>query len=262
MTESPFTFSQSVRRGMAQRDPVATGVELLAMSAGFTAMWVNDDKKPYGSLTPEGVKDATRDPRVLREWSLLVPDSGLAVILPSDIACVDQDDLNKPVDGLPSGTWAEATRRGEHHLVTLPEPVVSRCQLPGGAGDFLAGPRSYVVLAPSRDRWPIDVDAPIKALDLSSTLWRAITEKLHRRAVWRAKARTTTHTSTDAEDRAVIALVKKLTKGQYGETVHLILEGRWQERYSSRSEADFALAFMATHFSRDENTIAAMVAKF
>jgi hypothetical protein len=41
--------------------------------------------------------------------------------------------------------------------------------------------------------------------------------------------------------------------------VDAILDGRWQERYPSRSEADFALAYLTTHFTRAPNAISAIL---
>jgi hypothetical protein len=170
IAEHPFRFPEAVQAGMANRDPVATGAALLAMDAGFRAMWVKEDNCPYPMLTAPGAHDATDDQRVLREWAFLVPDSPLAIVQPAWLATIDNDDPSVLVDGVPAGTWNERTARGLHHLVTLPEPLPGKRRLAGRAGDLLTGPASYVVISPSAGRVPIDVGAPILPLDPLSQL--------------------------------------------------------------------------------------------
>jgi len=259
MVAEPFSFSEPVQRAMAQRDPVATGMELLAMDKGFRALWVDDLKRPYGILTPGGVTDATSDPRILQEWDYLVPGSSLAIVLPGRFACIDRDDVNVAVDGIPGGTWGEATHRGEHRLVMLPTPLAAKCKLPGGAGDFLAGSSSYVVFAPSRDRWPFHMAAPVLPLDPESPLWRAVSGTVNQRRQRLAKDCTPVHEPATAQNTDIQSLLKQLTSGRYQETVNLIIQGRWSERYPSRSEADFALAFMASHFTHDRDLVEALL---
>lgn len=41
-----------------------------------------------------------------------------------------------------------------------------------------------------------------------------------------------------------------LNSTDYAETVSMIVKGGWEERYPTRSEADAALAYMASHFAR------------
>jgi hypothetical protein len=246
---------------MAQRDPVATGMELLAMEVGFRALWVDDTKRPYPNLTPHGVKDATCDPRVLQEWSWVVPDSALGVVLPDGLVCIDRDDRTKIVEGVPKGTWGEQTRRGDHHLVMLPLPRVGRSKLPDGAGDLIAGPAAYVVLAPSRDRWSFDLDAPVLPLAPDSALWRTTAMAREQRRQRQMLARTTAAESQVGRDVDIATLLAQLKNGAFVETVDLLVEGRWSERYRSRSEADFALAFMATHFTRDRDLLQALLAQ-
>jgi hypothetical protein len=98
----------------------------------------------------------------------------LAVVQPPWLATIDIDDRSVRVEGVPAGTWSEHTTRGTHHLVTLPAPLPARRRLPGGAGDVLVGPSSYVVISPSAGRVPIDVGAPVLPIDPMSPLWQGI----------------------------------------------------------------------------------------
>jgi hypothetical protein len=261
MAAEPFVFSDSVKRAMAQRDAVATGMALLGMGTGFRALWVNEHKEPFPFLTPHAANDATENPQVLQEWALYMANANLAVVLPPGFACIDRDDLSIALEGIPSGTWGEQTRRGEHYLVTTPEVVPTKCALPGGAGEFLAGNHNYVVIAPSHDRRPFNPHAPILPLDPDSPIWRAVAEKTLYRSRYRS-ARITTRAITAVPDPAIDRLVASLLNGKFAPTVTLIVEGRWAERYQSRSHADFGLAFMATYFTDDPALIAALLAKY
>lgn len=257
MAAESFVFSASVKRAMAQRDAVATGTALLDMGAGFRALWVDEHKKPYAFLTPHAAHDATNDPRILQEWSWYMPDANLAIVWPPGLGCIDCDDTYVVLDGIPSGTWGEQTRRGEHHLVTVPTSVTRKRRLPHGAGDFLAGPGAYTVLAPSSDRWPFDLDAPILPLHPYSSLGRAVltTDRQN------TQVASPLLSHTVVPEQAVAALHTQLRHGSYGDTVTLILDGRWAERYPSRSEADCSLAFLATHYTDNPDLIAALLTK-
>jgi hypothetical protein len=252
----PFCFPEPVQAAMAKRDPVATGAELLAMEAGFRALLVGEDKRPYGTLTPGGVHDATDDPFVLQQWANLFPDSSLAIVQPPWMATIDIDDPSVRVDGVPAGTWTERTTRGTHHLVGLPAPLLARRRLPEGGGDVLVGPSTYVVFSPSAGRVPIDVAAPVLPLDPLSSLWREIAP-----TEFSTNSLDTVQfsTITPEVERTARAVLNRLNAGTFGDTVAAILDGHRPERYPSRSEADLGLALLATHITRTLEVIVAVL---
>jgi len=242
-----------VRAAMQRRDRLETGVAMLESNFGFRALWTLD-KRPILTLTPHGVADATNDPRILTEWSFCWPDCELALVPGERFAVVDLDDAasDPGAMGIPAGTWAERTNRGSHHFVTIGKPG-RKAKLPGGRGDFLTGSGAYVIMSPSPDRWPVDIDAGIRRLADDSPLLRAALPRLdavpalgsiteaHRREAGRVIAG-----MLAAPDENVARDARKLMDG-------IVPPG------ASPSEADYRLCLLATYHTDSPEVIAAVL---
>ena len=242
-----------VRAAMNDRDVLATGTAILEAGMGMKAL-LTIEKRPVARLTPHGVRDATADPHVLWEWWASWPETELAVVLGDRFGCADIDrpDFDTGAWGVPR-TWSERTHRGRHEMMGLTRPAL-KCRLPDGAGDFITGNAAYVVLAPSADRWPVDPDAPIRMLPDDAPLWATID------ALAAPKAACVVLGFTDDDYARAGVVLDRLRASEYGATVRDIVAGTWQDRYPSRSEADAALALMATHHLRDDPRRAEIVA--
>jgi hypothetical protein len=64
---------------------------LFYISLGLAVFPVAASKKPIGSLVPHGVKDASREPCVIRSWWTKRPHADLALALTVDMAVADCD---------------------------------------------------------------------------------------------------------------------------------------------------------------------------
>lgn len=251
-----FRFSDGVIRGMTHGDVTATGCGLLEMDAGFRLV-PTIDKRPIMPLADTtgdraGKRPETSDPAAWRQWLAVWPDAELSVAPGDRFAIVDDDtgDLDASTYGV-GETFSEKTARGFHHWARLPDGRrLRRATLPGG--DLLTG-TGIVVMSPTPLYRPIDIDAPILTLPESSKLWEL------------AAPRDTLATSTlriTAEDRQdAHDVVKQLRSSTaYAGQLRRILEGGWEARYPSRSEADFALALAASHFLREHDRPGAVLA--
>ena len=84
-------------------------------------------KAPLGSLAPNGMKDATRDPEMIKRWWGAVPDANIGVsFAPSGLVVVDIDRHEGKADGFDTLAILEA----EHGLLSSPAVVLS-----GGGGE-------------------------------------------------------------------------------------------------------------------------------
>lgn len=251
----PLAFPVAVRAAMARRDVVGTGVELLEAKMGFRAM-LTLNKQPIGSMTPRGALDATADPALFREWSYCWPDSELAIVLGHAYAVVDVDteDASPTAFDVPDSTWGEKTRRGHHWLVRLPlDRSARRAKLPNGHGDFITGDGAFVVMAPSADRWPLDIDAPILTLPTVSLLWEHITP--------RPPSHVYVGRMLSSHRNEADRVLGQLRAGKYGNDIADLFTGRWRRTHPewSESERDFRLLDGATYFNRDPQVLAALL---
>jgi Bifunctional DNA primase/polymerase, N-terminal/AAA domain len=125
------------------------------------------DKQPLGALAPHGVKDATRDPDVIRSWFEKWPDANVGLAMRIEhadeatgevdfqaLCVVDIDDefaAQRLVEqhGKFPKTWRASTGRGWHLFYKLPAGVVLRNR-PLVSGVDLRVNGGYVVAAPSK----------------------------------------------------------------------------------------------------------------
>lgn len=247
-----FRWSEDVVMMMTRGDVTATGMAILHMDAGFRALPVDPGtKRPFPWLTPHGVRDATDDVTTLKQWFAVAGahdgHAGLGIVPGAGFAIVDDDtgELDIRALGL-QGTFSERTRRGCHHWARLPnQRRLRKSRLRDGVGDLITGDRAYVVVSPTPSYFPIDPKAPIFTLPGDSPLWES--------SAPRNTLATSSSTTTPGDRNHAHALVSRMLEhSTYRETVAMILQDRWATTYHSRSEADAALVFLASHFLRDQ----------
>ncbi len=106
-------------------------------------------------VTPHGVKDASRDPLVLRDWWEVAPDANVAVVTGAHagviVLDVDGDPGTTSLGSLPTlpTSWHSRTGRGEHYWFRHPGGVVPNA-VGLRPGLDLRGDGGYVVVPPSR----------------------------------------------------------------------------------------------------------------
>ncbi len=242
------------------------GLSLVASPQGFRALWTNADTKQ--PITSGGVADATRYGSELYAMHEVIPEHiepALAMVTPSGAAVVDWDADKGPRPlGLPTGRSSigpyETTRGGAHWFTALPAQVdlVSSHD----SGELRAGPNSYTIVCPSpgKEAWRAAGGAfnmlPWPLLPEDGSLWlnylRAGVRREH-------MAEIIARDITQADRRQADTITTNLLKGRFGSTVTAILRGEIEDRYPSRSEADFALLFMATHFDASEGCLAELL---
>lgn len=248
-----FRFSDGVIRGMVNGDVIATGCELLKMKAGLRALPVDENKVPFGWLTPRGVRDATDDPAILQQLLVLAGAhdgyASFAVVLGPRFVIPDDDTGTMDVGMYgPRDTFTEQTRRGLHPWFMLPDGrTLRKSRLLNGAGVIITGDRSYVLMSPSPNYRPIDFMAPVRRLPDDSPLWTIAAPDSTPDASF-----LTVTPEDEVEAQRVVEQLPFSTK--YAPTLALLIAGKWEEAgYVSRSESDAALAFMASHFLRDNS---------
>lgn len=122
-------------------------------------------KHPNPRLAPNGVKNATRDLSIIRQWALQVPNGNWALRcgepLPDGgfLGVLDSDPRNGSVESLedirgregdiPETVTQSTGGRGSHHLFRFPIAPASRLVAPGLD---LQGGGKYIVVAPSKHR--------------------------------------------------------------------------------------------------------------
>lgn len=254
-----FEWPERYRYYARAGDVLNAGMTLAA--SGFSILWL-DGKRP---ATRAVARDAASDcATAYQQWEAVPEgaDIGLGLVPPPRTAIIDIDDLRSHAHGLPDSQAArELTTRGYHQPVVLPFDLPVKSTHPWG--DFIAGPGSYVAVTPSIGkrltlpyvddprvrRWPIIED--------HSEIWL--------RHVRAASARTNTELAlnpvTDVILEQADIVVDRLLAGRYGATVAEIVAGR-STRYSSRSEADFALVFMGTHHTENLDVLAELLRRF
>lgn len=219
--------------------------------AGFrVAQLEPDGKKPLG-----GWKTASADYEITRDRWISYPDANVGIspdpwFVVFDVDARNGGSLEKlEALGVPVDGYREQSPNGRHIPILMPAGVEARHSatiVPGieakAIGVGVVSPHSCVGGVWYR---------PEAARDVWH--WPVLPEK------WEHLDRLTRNTGptsnirhvTAADEHAARGVLGKMLKGTYSETVAMILEGRWQDRYPSRSEADQALAALATHFLRD-----------
>jgi hypothetical protein len=122
----------------------------------------NAGKHPDARLAPNGFKNATRDPAILRQWIRQTPNGNWAIRcgdpLPDGgfLGVLDEDPRNGSVESLaqlrangreiPETVSASTGGGGAHRLLRFPRPPASRSV---GPGLDLQGVGKYIAIAPS-----------------------------------------------------------------------------------------------------------------
>lgn len=114
-------------------------------------------KHPIGRLAPHGLKDASSDPAVVREWWTKCPDANIGCLTGDSFWALDLDgaegiqqftDMLDKHESIPFGPMAATGGAGEHWLFSYhTDPVKSR-SLKGYSIDT-RGDGGYIVLPPS-----------------------------------------------------------------------------------------------------------------
>ena len=121
------------------------------------------DKRPLGSLVPNGLKDASRDPAVIRDWWRRAPQANIGVITGGGTFVVDLDgpeaksawaDMCGRNGDVPK-TLCTKTARGWHMFFSAPQEIPNSASRLGPKID-IRGAGGYVVAAPS-----VHPDGPI-----------------------------------------------------------------------------------------------------
>lgn len=254
-----IAFPEQVKRGIANRDPVMTGIGLLEMDAGFSLV-PTSDKEPIMRFSDDGRRrPETDDPIIWRQWLALWPDAEIGLAAGERFAFLDKDE---PGNGAPYLAGLERTfqeLRPEHwaHLLVGVPPGRSLRSSPLPRFGHVRAGRSYCrFLAPGYT--PLDIDAPIMMLPDDSPVW-----------VHAERPDTTTAYATGvvtAEDRtAARALDARLrSQSTYRSGYSLLHTRSWRDAIppdNDRSESgrDFFLLFLASHFLRDDPRAAAVL---
>lgn len=117
------------------------------------------EKRPHGRLVPNGLKDATLNPEVLRGWWQAVPAAGLGILPPTQVLVLDFDDpatwdgLRAEYSELAQAPRQRTPRGGVHVFLRLPESLLgtlttSARALPGL--DLRGLGRAYLACSPTQ----------------------------------------------------------------------------------------------------------------
>jgi Bifunctional DNA primase/polymerase, N-terminal len=114
------------------------------------------DKKPFGKLVPQGLKNASNDPTVIKEWWRLAPDANIAVAIPAGMFVIDLDGEAACDNwlalggkhGAPPPTLTVITGRGKH-LYFRSSVEVRNSTGRIGPGIDTRGPGGYTIAPPS-----------------------------------------------------------------------------------------------------------------
>jgi hypothetical protein len=121
------------------------------------------DKIPLGSLAPHGLKDASRDPAVIRDWWRRGPQANIGIVTGGGRFVVDLDGADATHawanmcgrHGEPMCTLTVRTARGWHLFFASPLEIPNSASMLGPKID-VRGEGGYVVGAPS-----IHPDGPV-----------------------------------------------------------------------------------------------------
>ena len=113
------------------------------------------EKRPHSKLVPNGLKQATQDPRQVAEWWRQAPDAGVGLLPPEGVLVLDIDqpelveELLRRFD-LHEAPRQRTPRRGAHLFLKLPPGVALSASTKALPGVDLRGMgRAYVVSAPT-----------------------------------------------------------------------------------------------------------------
>jgi hypothetical protein len=264
---SVFFWPEPFKNALANGDTTAAGTELLRLNLGLKlvpAEFVREGdsllKRPIPSLAPTSPRRdqpryaVTDDPIEWRQWLALCPDALLGIV-PGDRFLVVDDDhggFDPSWAGI-AGTYADRSPRpGIHHWVQVPPGHRARfAKLPTG-GELITGSR-YVVSAPSLGYAVVDPDAPVMTLPASSPLWRLMRPIDE---VNFADIPIITDAHRDKAGRVITKLVA--APHPIGTDVRDLLAGKIPGG-GSLSEADYRLALLASYWTSDAATIAAVL---
>jgi len=214
-----------------------------------------------------GVRSATADTEAVRDAFVYEPSANVGIAPDSSFVVLDVDPrhvgtleavqaLGLPIDG-----YRERSGAGGWHLpVMMPRGVPATRSVTVAAGVEVKAHGSYVVSPHSRlddgGWYRVESGRDVWAWPEIPATWGYLSRLTESRT-----ATTSAGVTVTAQDRKDASwVVKALQRGKYAKTVALILEGRWSERYPSRSEADAGLALMASHFLRDHQRRAEIIA--
>lgn len=226
--------------------------------AGFPVVPVAENaKNPHHTgAFRNGGKSATLDYQRVQDHWYEHPDDNVGLGSNGTVVFADIDPRNGgslevaerlgvPVDG-----YREITAGGGWHLpLVMPAGIIATTSATIAPGVELKAAGLYVVSAhsringswyrpePRRDTWQFG---------RISDRWEFL-ERLTEPAI----VTSSLTILQDDEDEAARILTCLLNSTDYAETVAMVLEGGWEDRYPTRSEADAALAYMASHFVRE-----------
>ncbi|GIW32665.1 MAG: hypothetical protein KatS3mg071_2839 [Meiothermus sp.] len=117
------------------------------------------EKRPHGRLAPNGLKDATLDPEVLRTWWQAAPAAGVGILPPPGALVLDFDDpatwdgLRAEYPELGEAPRQRTPKGGVHVFLRLPESLVgslsaSARKLPGL--DLRGMGKAYLACSPTQ----------------------------------------------------------------------------------------------------------------
>jgi hypothetical protein len=234
---------------------------LAYVRAGFSVVpCVPDSKRPRTTEHfRRGGHSATGSFEVIREHWYAHPDDNVGLASDGSIVFLDIDPRNggsleaAARLGLPVNGYREQTAGGGHHIpLVMPNGTRGERSATIAPGIEIKGVGSYVVSAHSviRGSWyRPEAERDIWAFGAIPERWEHLERIIGR--------------PNDASNEAVVTLddmesakrvVKRLLAStEFAPMIKSVLFGGGHGRYRSRSEADAALALMATHFLRGHN---------
>ncbi len=116
------------------------------------------EKRPHSGVAPNGLKNATTDPEVLRRWWQAVPGAGVGILPPAEVLVLDFDDpatwdgLLAEYPELATAPRQRTPRGGVHVFLNLPESLIGSLttaarKLPGL--DLRGLGRAYLAASPT-----------------------------------------------------------------------------------------------------------------
>lgn len=237
--------------------PPMYSAALAYVRAGFPIVPCTEDtKEPHTAGTfRHGAWSATVEYERVRDHWYEFPYDNVGLAPNGTFILVDIDPRNggslerANAIGLPIDGYREQTVSGGWRipLIVPPQTIATKSFEPA-PGVELKAQGTYALAAHSRigDRWyRPEPGRDVWQLGAIPENWGLLTQLAN-------NLPTTSSTTIFSED--IVAAKQLLTRlresTDFMKTVDMILNGGWEARYRSRSEADAALAFMASHFLR------------